>query len=82
MRCLGVGEWALPVLYNGPHGTVRRADSVACPACGKKLAPRKDGLCRVHVPKPRSRASLVGQTDEHLQREPVRRKPGRVVTQK
>jgi len=83
MHCLGVGSRAQEITWLGPRDTLRRSDFVACPMCGKRLAPRKDGLVRKHVAKPRSRPSLVGQLDEHLQREPVRRPTaGRVITQK
>ena len=75
MHCPGVGAWALPVLYNGPHGGIRRADAVACPFCGKRLAPRKDNTVRKHAPKGRTPAKSVPANPA-----PIR--AARVVTQK
>lgn len=83
MRCLGVGAVPIKRQWVTGSGGLRRADTDTCPVCGREgIAPRKDGRVRVHrAPDRPPRPSLVGQLDEHLQREtPPRRK--RVVTQK
>ncbi|UXE04457.1 hypothetical protein SEA_FUNSIZED_86 [Mycobacterium phage Funsized] len=74
MQCPGTGKAAVPVWFNGPHGTVRRRAVDACPVCGKAVAPRKDGSTRKHAVPARPVVRV----------EPVRRRPpgGRVVTQK
>ena len=82
MKCLGVGAVPIRREWVTGSGGVRRADTDICPVCGRQgIAPRKDGRVRVHqAPKRAPRPSLVGQLDEHLQREP--RPRTRVVTQK
>lgn len=82
MRCLGVGAVPIKRQWRTGVGGLRRADTDTCPVCGREgIAPRKDGRVRVHQPAKTRRPSLVGQLDEHLQREqPPRRR--RVITQK
>lgn len=81
MRCLGVGSKPIKKTWRLANGGLRRADTDTCRVCGREgIAPRKDGLVRYHHAAKARRPSLVGQLDEHLQREP-RRRP-RVITQK
>ncbi|QHB37830.1 hypothetical protein I5G63_gp090 [Mycobacterium phage Imvubu] len=77
MQCPGVGERTLPVWWTGPHGGVRYAAAVACAVCGKRLAPRKDGVARKHaVPARPTPAKSVPAKSAPLPR------AGRVITQK
>ncbi|AGT12821.1 hypothetical protein PHELEMICH_83 [Mycobacterium phage Phelemich] len=78
MRCLGSGQ--LPVVNRRRWSDRERyVTETLCRVCGTVRSVRKDGKVRAHtVPARTPRPSLVGQLDEHLQREPRRR----TVTQK
>jgi hypothetical protein len=51
IRCPGSGLWPGPPLTWRAGFGVRRAhdDRVTCPACGRRYAPRADGLTRAHL---------------------------------
>jgi len=77
MRCLGSG--GTPVTSRRRWADRDRyVTEKLCPVCLTVRAIRKDGKVRAHKAPKTPRPSLVGQLDEHLQRQPRRR----IVTQK
>ncbi|AER48999.1 hypothetical protein SEA_DONNY_86 [Mycobacterium phage Donny] len=80
MQCLGSGS---PPLLSRRRWADREryVTETLCPICLTPRSVRKDGRVRVHAAPARPpRPSIVGQLDEHLQREP--RPSRRIVTQK